>query len=181
MSSPSPDDWKTIVSALALGVSFISLWFARRSWLQSNRPIVSAAIETHAGGNESIAYNLVVSNTGNRPATNVHLRADTSQVEKCMASWVQNYHGPHPTYSHVMRCFSEDGEISLLLNGKNMSNSFGYTRGDDQTFWLYGASLPLIIRYSDLEGRRYCTSQALRIKDSAAFASGMWEAHENDS
>jgi hypothetical protein len=181
LASPSPDEWKTIVATLALGVSLISLWFARRSWLQSNRPIVSAAVETHAGGEESIAYNLAVSNTGNRPAVNVRLCAEASQVEKSMAPWVANFRGPHTTYSHVMRCFSKDGEIPLLLNGKNMTNSFGYTRGDDQTFWLYGASFRLTIRYSDLEGRRYCTSQVLRIKDSAAFAGGIWEARENDS
>jgi hypothetical protein len=80
-----------------------------------------------------------------------------------------------------MRCFSEEGEIPLLLNGKNMTNSFGYTRGDDRTFWLYGASMPITISYADLEGRQYCTSQVLRIKDSAAFAGGMWQASENDS
>jgi len=179
---PSPDDWKTIVSSLALGVSLISLWFARRSWLQSNRPIVSAAVETHAGGDESIAYNLVVANTGNRPAVNVRLfSANTQIIEKCMAQWVENFRGPETTYAHVTRCFSSEGEIPLLLNGKNMTNSFGYTRGNNHTFWHYGASLPITISYSDLEGRKYRTSQVIKIKDSAAFAGGMWQVSKNDS
>lgn len=181
MSWPTPEDWKTTFSALALIVSLISLWFSRRSWLQSNRPIVSAAVETHAGGNESIVYNLAVSNTGNRPAVNVRLCTATSLAEKCMAPWVNGLRSTETTYAHVMRCFSEEGEIPLLLNGKNMTNSFGYTRGDDRTFWLYGASMPITISYADLEGRQYCTSQVLRIKDSAAFAGGMWQASENDS
>lgn len=181
MSWPSPDDWKTIVSSLALGVSLISLWFARRSWLQSNRPIVSAVVETHAGGNETIAYNLAVTNTGNRPAVNVKLCTNTEAIEKCMAQWVEKFRGPNTTYAQVMRCFSEDGEIPLLINGKTMTNSFAYTRGDDQTFWRYGASLPITISYSDLDGRKYRTSQIIKIKDSAAFAGSMWEASKNDS
>lgn len=177
----SPDDWKTIVAALALGVSLISLWFARRSWLQTNRPIVSAAVETHAGGNESIAYNLAVSNTGNRPAINVRLCVNTKAIEECMAPWVEKMRGPSTTYAQVMRCFSEDGEIPLLINGKTMTNSFAYTRGDNGTFWRYGASLRISISYGDLDGRHYCTSQVIRIKDSAAFAGGMWSSSENDS
>jgi hypothetical protein len=127
---------------LALGVSLASFWFARRSWLQSNRPIVSAAVETHAGGNESIVYNLAVSNTGNRPAANVRLRASAVSVDACVAEWVKNFKGIHTTFEGVMRCFTDEGEIPLLLNGKTMINSFGYTRGDDQTFWHYGSSLP---------------------------------------
>lgn len=181
MSWPSLDDWKTIVSTLALSVSLVSLWFSRRSWLQSNRPIVSAAVETHSGGNESIAYNLAISNTGNRPAVNVRLCAPTQFIEKCMAPWVESFQGPSTTYAQVMRCFSGEGEIPLLLNGRNMTNSFGYTRGDDQTFWRYGTSLPITISYSDLEGRKFCTSQVISIKDSAAFAGSMWEVSKNDS
>lgn len=181
MSLPTPDDWRTIVSAFALVVSLISFWFSRRSWLQSNRPIVSAAVETHAGGNESIVYNLAVSNTGNRPATNVRIRAAKSSVEACVSKWVNNFKGPSTTFSGVMRCFSEDGEIPLLLNGKTMINSFGYTRGDEQTFWRYGSVLPIEIEYNDLEGRRYCSAQKLRIKDSAGFAGGIWESANNDS
>lgn len=181
MSWQSPDDWKTIVSTLALVVSLISLWFARKSWLQSNRPIVSAIVETHAGGNESIAYNLAVTNTGNRPAVNVLLSVDVKAIEDCMAQWVEKIRGPGTTYVQVMRCFSEEGEIPLLLNGNTMTNSFAYTTGDDHTFWRYGASLPIKISYSDLDGRKYSTSQVIRIKDSAAFAGGMWKVSDNGS
>lgn len=177
----SHDDWKTIISGIALVISFLSLWFARKNWLQSNRPIVSAAVETHAAGNESIAYNLVVANTGSRPAVNVRLYAAPHDIEKCMAPWVENFKGENTTYAHVLRCFSADGEIPLLINGKNMTNSFGYSCGGEQTFWRYGATLCISINYSDLEGRKYCASQLLRIKDSAAFAGGMWEVRDNNS
>ncbi len=62
-----------------------------------------------------------------------------------------------------------------------MTNSFGYTRGDEQTFWRYGATLRITISYSDLEGRRYRVCQPIRIKDSESFAGGMWISRENDS
>ncbi|MEL7630298.1 hypothetical protein AAGW04_15040 [Pectobacterium aroidearum] len=173
MSLPSPDDWKTILSVLALVLSVFSFLFTRRSWFQSNRPIVSAAVETHDGGNESIAYNLVLSNTGNRPATNVRIRVKESDIDACLSEWVRSQKVKNAIYSGVMRCFSDDGEIPLLLNGKSMKNSFGYTRGDQQTFWHYGASLPVEIEYCDLDARKYKSKQMIRIKDSDGFAGGV--------
>ncbi|BES83372.1 hypothetical protein PEC302110_04690 [Pectobacterium araliae] len=85
MSLSNPDDWKTVLSVLALVLSIVSFMFTRRSWLQSNRPIVSASVETHAGGNESIAYNLVLSNTGNRPAINVRIRVKEVEIDACIS------------------------------------------------------------------------------------------------
>ncbi|OEZ56022.1 hypothetical protein JAB5_42990 [Janthinobacterium sp. HH103] len=181
MPQLSPDDWKTLMSASALIVSLCSLWISRRNWLQSNRPIISATVETYAGGNESIAYNLVVTNTGNRPAVSVRLFVSTDGAEKCMAPWVEKFKGSSTTYAHVLRCFSEKGEIPLLANGKSMTNSFGYTRGDEETFWHYGSTLRITIRYWDLDGRKYIVHQPIRIKDSEAFAGGMWKTREDES
>ncbi len=127
-------------------------FFTRRSWLQSNRPIVSAEVETHDSGNELIAYNLVLSNTGNRPAANVRIRIriririKESEVDTCISEWVKNHKITNSICSNVMRCFSDDGEIPLLLNGKSMANSFGYTRVDEQRFWRYGTNLPVVVR-----------------------------------
>lgn len=181
MSLSDPDDWKTILSILAFVLSLVSFWFSRRSWFQSNRPIVTAAVETHIGGNESIAYNLAVSNTGNRPATNVRIRVRDNDVEMCVAEWVKHNKESDSIYSAVMRCFSDDGEIPLLLNGKTMINSFGYTRGDQKTFWRYGASLPIKIKYCDLDGRKYQSKQTIRVKDSAGFAGGIWSSSRSNS
>ncbi|MEI7418786.1 MULTISPECIES: hypothetical protein [Pectobacterium] len=181
MSLPSPDDWKTTLSVLALMLSIVSFIFTRKSWLQSNRPIVSASVETHSGGNESIAYNLVLSNTGNRPATNVCIRVKEIEVDACISEWVKNHKTTNAIYSNVMRCFSDDGEIPLLLNGKSMVNSFGYTCADEQTFWLYGVSLPVEIKYCDLDGRTYKSKQIIRVKDSEGFAGGVWQSSNNKS
>lgn len=176
MSLPSPDDWKTILSILAFCLSLVSFWFSRKSWLQTNRPIVTATVETHRGGNEAITYNLVVSNTGNRPATDVHIHAKINDVEACIAEWVKQSIVPDSIYSAVLRCFSDEGKIPLLLNGKSLTNSFGYTSHGNRTFWLYGVNLPIKIEYYDLDGRKYESIQTLKVKDSDGFAGGIWSS-----
>jgi hypothetical protein len=105
---------------------------------------------------------------------NVRLLTKKDQLEGCVADWVKNFKGASTTFEGVMRCFTDKGEVPLLLNGKTMINSFGYTRGDEQTFWRYGSSFPIEIKYNDLEGRNYRSRQILKIKDSSAFAGGMW-------
>lgn len=180
MSLLNPDDWKTILSVLAFLLSFVSFWFSRKSWLQSNRPIVTAAVETHSSGNQVIAYNLVVCNTGNRPGINVRLHVRENDFEICLAEWVKHGKDHNDVYSRIMRCFTNDGEIPLLLNGRNMINSFGYTRGDNKTFWCYGASLPITVEYYDLDGRKYKSKLTIRIKDSSGFAGGSWSLSNNN-
>ena len=56
------------VAAAALIVSILSFYFSIKSWRESNRPIVSARVTSANGGEEGTALNLVVENTGNRPA-----------------------------------------------------------------------------------------------------------------
>jgi hypothetical protein len=175
MILPAPDDWKTIFSAGAIGVSLVSLLFARRSWLQTNRPIVSATVETFSGGNRAITYNLVVSNTGNRPAVNVRLFVNEIELNAAMSFDSKNCdESGKVDYNNILRCFSEKGEIALLRNGADVSNSFAYTSGNGKSFWIYDARIPIIIKYFDLEGRKYNASQKLIVKDSEGFAGGMW-------
>lgn len=181
MPLPSLENLNTILAILAFVISILSYRFARRSWFQSNRPIVSAMVETHAGGNESIFYNLTLNNTGNRPATNIRIYVEENDVDTCVAEWVKNSKSSNTIYQAVMRCFSDNGEIPLLLNGKTITNSFGYTRGDQKTFWRYGASLSIKIEYCDLDSRKYNSKQVIKVKDSAGFAGGIWGSSKNDS
>ena len=170
------EEIRTAFSGIALVMSLIALWVSRHFWLQSNRPIVSAAIETFVGGSESIAYNLAVINSGNRPAVGVQLTADPAEIEKCLMEWTQSFRGSATTYEGIMRCFGADGEIPLLLDGKTVTNSFGYTGNTDGTssFWKYGSSFSVLLTYADLEGRKYSSKVRLVIKDSASFAGGLW-------
>jgi hypothetical protein len=74
------EEIRTSLAAFAVAVSLASLYLSRRLWLQSNRPIVTAAIVDYASGNMGAVFNLVVSNTGNRPATNVRLNASPTSA-----------------------------------------------------------------------------------------------------
>ena len=131
-------DWidvgKVGLSSAAFGISCLALWISHRNWLRSNCPIVVACIETATAEDGAfIAYNLVVVNTGNRPAVNVRLYCSDTELEQCIQP------GPHAgkrsgsTWTHVKKCFQEDAEIPVLLNGKSVSNSFGFTGVNQQS------------------------------------------------
>jgi hypothetical protein len=79
-------DAKTVISLALATFSFISLFFTRRFWLATNRPIISASIVSNEPGNVATSYNLVVYNTGNRPATSIRLFADQSALDKIIDS-----------------------------------------------------------------------------------------------
>jgi hypothetical protein len=67
------DEIRTIATIISPILSGLSLYFTRRFWFATNRPIVCAKIMTDQSGNHNISYNLVVFNTGNRPALNIYL------------------------------------------------------------------------------------------------------------
>lgn len=176
-------DWMDVgkvgLSSAAFCISCLALWISHRNWLRSNCPIVVACIETATAQDEAfIAYNLVVVNTGNRPAVNVRLYCEDSDLEQCIQP------GPHAgkklgsTWTHVKKCFQEDAEIPVLLNGKSVSNSFGFTGVNQQSFWKYNSRLKITLRYADLDGTNYRKELILLIKDSVAFAGGMWSMPE---
>jgi len=164
------DEIRTLFSGLALVFSLVSICLARRTWLQSNRPIVSARVQTHKGGNVSIAYDVAVINSGTRPALGVRLVADEATVRAAMKP-----HTSGTLVDDVLRCFRNDAVIPLLLNGKESVNSFGTTASDASSVWEYGRSFPCRIDYKDLEGRPYQSEVILVIRDSDGFAGGSWK------
>ena len=162
------DEIRTLFTGVALVVSLVSIWLARRMWLQSNRPVVSAAVRTHKGGNTGIAYDLIVINSGTRPALGVRLVADEAKVRAAMKPSSSG-----ALVDDVLRCFHEDADIPLLLNSKESVNSFG-TTGAADAVWEHGRSFPCRIDYEDLEGRSYRSQVTLVIRDSDGFAGGSW-------
>ncbi len=82
------EELRTALTAVAVAVSLGSLYFTRRFWLQSNRPIITAAVVEYASGNMGAVFNLIVSNTGNRPATNVRLKAKSREIDKLIVESV---------------------------------------------------------------------------------------------
>ncbi len=170
-------EWlRTGVPLIALVVSGLALWFTRKLWVQSNRPIVTAMVRTHTAGNQAITYDLAVINSGTRPATTVRLTAHLDQVRQAVeAKALEN-----PHYSGLLkaalRCFSAEGVIPLLLNGQTLTNAFGHTgtAGAQGPFWRVGATFPVTITYSDLEGRSFESNVTLVIRDTEGFAGSIW-------
>ncbi|WP_407353292.1 hypothetical protein [Luteimonas sp. R10] len=75
----------SILSIAAVAVALVSLCFAVYSWRQANRPLVSARVTSHSGGNVGIALNLLVENTGNRPARDIRFIVKESDVRAAHA------------------------------------------------------------------------------------------------
>lgn len=165
------EEIKTIISILAIGISLASLYFARRSWMQSNRPIITAFIATHAAGNVAAVFDLVVANTGNRPATNVRLSAKPEDIEKLI----------HPSAEEIQRksihaCFDSASKIAVLKNGEELTTAFGsvsHATSKDQCL-NYGSEITIEITYKDLEGRKYKSILPLRVYAREGFGGGTW-------
>lgn len=168
----SSDDIKTIISAIAIGISIASLFISRKSWLQSNRPIVTAFLST-TGGNTAAIFNLVISNTGNRPATNIRLYAKTEDIESLF-----DKNASEDKKSSTRLCFSEKSLIPILRNGEDIETAFGaYAPTAENHPWLnYDVQINITVKYSDLDGRRYTSAMPLRLFSRTGFAGSEWSS-----
>lgn len=153
----------------ALIVSLFSLIITVWLWRESNRPVVTARIKTHHGGNVAILYNLEIVNSGARPAKDVRLSIKPDDLERALAP--ADKRGPEfdRHMRSVNRCFEERATIPVLLNSGTCSNAFGHTSKQDP-FWLPGTVLPVSISYRGIEGQSYKSQVAIRIDDTAGFA-----------
>lgn len=157
------------VAAAALIVSILAFYFSIKSWRESNRPIVTARVTSANGGEEGTALDLVVENTGNRPAKNVRVIVDAMELENVLAENVNEV-----WRKHITRCFSERGVIPVLGNGKLVSNSFGLLSGDSKSAWRGDVRFNVKISYEDLDGRKYKHINPLLVADDKGFAGGFW-------
>lgn len=162
------------ISAGAFLVSLSAFIFTRRAWLETNRPIITAEIATHNGGSEAIAFNLVVHNVGNRPATDIRLKATAEAIKKLLDA------NAHDCFKQeVERCFTDEGRIAVLHPGKSVKNGFGLTSTSKEKNVLnYGASAEIEINYKDLNSRCYTSKLNLVVRDSAYFAGSGWADRE---
>jgi hypothetical protein len=167
-------DFLTAVPFMAIAISFASLYFSRRSWLQSNRPIVTAFVSDRGSGNISTTLNLVVSNTGNRPATNVRLIAAENDILRLIKPTAQ------PIRKKMIHdCFEETAIIPILRNGEELSTCFGaITSSDSYESWMEsGAKIDIRVEYGDLDGRSYQSEMPLKIYAREGFGGGSWKAN----
>ena len=106
-------DWLNLwIAIFALLVSFFSLIVTIRYASKSFRPIVTAAVKTHSGGNEAIIYNLVIKNSGSIPARQVRIQVEENQLAQAFGADSCDEH-----YRRIwLACFSSSNEVSLLQN-----------------------------------------------------------------
>lgn len=165
----SVEDIRTGIAVVALLLSAFSYLFTRKSWFENNRPIISAEIKTHAAGNMAITYNILVHNTGNRPAAAILLTTDEESIKSLLTET-----SIPSVAKEIQSIFSSAGEIPLLHNGKTVSNGFGHTSEGKESPLNYGVKLPIKITYRSLNGEKYTTKQDLILKDSKYFAGSGW-------
>ena len=151
-------------------VAVLGFFSTKWRWTQSNRPIISALVETYSSGNIATCYNLTIINSGNRPAINIKLTInDYQKFKECTDNKNEEIIEP------IVRCFNRNAIIPLLVNGDKISNWFGTTSvKKEENTWKYGSSFPISITYGDLEDRKYKSKLVLYIKNSKAFADSSW-------
>lgn len=164
------EELKVGLTVAAFLLSVLALIFTRRTWFESNRPIVTAEIVTASAGNVATAFNLVVHNTGSRPATNVRLLADEAKLKAAISANANAI-----LEREVLRCFSEDSSIPLLHHQSKKTNGFGVcSMNESESVLNYKSTIPIRITYSDLYGKKYKSNQDLVVKDSEYFAGSGW-------
>lgn len=167
----SSDEIRTLISVGALGLSFASVLFSIYFWKKSNRPIVIAFVEE---GDRSVdIYNLVVTNTGNRPAVRVRLHASEKDIEKLFED------GTDPKrIDETKYCFSQKGEIPILKNGEELKTALGAItiKNRNNGKWLnYEAETNIKITYNDLEGNKYTSFMPIKIYPRTGFGGSYWK------
>jgi len=166
---PTPNLSQLGFSLAALLVSVFALWTSWRTWRKSNRPIVTAFVAEFASGNVSTIFNLVVANTGNRPATHIRLHATSIDIDKLV-----DPRAPKERREDIANCFLAEAEIPLLRNSEELATSFGAVKSPGA--WLnYGAQIAIEITYRDLDGSPYVSRQPLKIYARDGFGGGVWQ------
>jgi hypothetical protein len=154
----------SILAVFSAAIALLSLGFAVYSWRQANRPLVSARITSHKGGNIATTLSLLVENTGNRPALDIRLIAKESDVRAA--------HMQALIPTDAERCFFAGIIIPVLANGRSTSNAFEHLGSPE--CWRAGSKIPLKIKYRDLSGRHYTSKLQLLLADDAGFAQTFW-------
>lgn len=162
---------ETILSVSAIIVAVCAIAMTRQLWLLSNRPVVSAVVETVEGGNKGTALKLVVSNVGNRAAEDVQLRVERTELDRLLIKSSDD-----PTTAAVRNCFSTSSAIPLLTPGSSTECSFGFLAGESSdSTWREETTLPVKLSYRDMTtGRTFRHTVTIRIADNSSFTGSVW-------
>lgn len=163
-------DLPVAISMGALFASLVSVYLTRRFWLQSNRPIVTAFVDEHTAGNMASTFNLIISNTGSRPAVDIRLHADADKI-----SMLHGEGATEQMIEEVRRCFAEESSVALLRNGEDLSTAFGSFGAEKSSRQVnYGVQIPIAVTYRDLDGRKYNGRMPLKVFARNGFGGAVW-------
>lgn len=163
------------IATVAMVVSLVSFYFSRKSWKASNRPLVTARVTSFGmAGNVAILLSLLVENTGNRPAKNIQLSVEAETLDPLFVA-----DESHTLRKQVETCFSDEGIIPILANGKSISNSFGMLSDDHNCTWRGRVRFDIQVFYQDLDGREFHHTNPLFTADDSGFAGGFWSRSDN--
>lgn len=111
---------------------------------------------------------IVVENSGTRPALDIQLHACEEDIRDAMID--PKAEAPLPRDAE--RVFFSKTVIPVLANGRSLSNAFGATGQDG--VWRPGARIPVKVTYKSLGGTRYEEPGELVLFDDAGFAQTCW-------
>jgi hypothetical protein len=159
----------TFLDLAAITISTAAALFTIYKWREGNRPVVTARIGVAGGGNVATALNLVIENTGNRPARNVKFSTKTETIRSMLAP---QRNGAIP--EEIGNVFSQTYLLTLLLNGQSARTAFGLISRDAQSTWIPNFQLPITITYQSLGWRKFKERLILRPYYEDGFAGGSW-------
>jgi hypothetical protein len=174
-----------IINLVTLVMSVVSLWFSRKSWSDTYRPILTVRVATQTSENVAITLNLVVENFGNRPAKNIKLSVDSNKLKSALLENTDN-----SKQKAIELCFADETIIPMLANGKSISNGFGCLNipyktsslagkrwreeNSQQSNWKPDTRLDITIEYKDLNGKSYRDRMPILIASNQCFAGSFW-------
>ena len=162
------EEMRTAIAVVALVLSIWSVIFTWRSWRETHRPMVTVFVAEHGMGNVASTFNLVLSNTGNRPAVEVRLHADPQELRKLI-----DPEAPPERFEWMSHIFDEESMVPILRNGEDLRTSFG-AYAHKQKWLNYGEQISVRVSYRDLDGRRYKSQLPLRVYAREGFGGGSW-------
>lgn len=130
---------------------------------------MTARVSPLEGGPMGTPLNVIVENTGNRPAISVRLSVNTEELKNALHADVED-----TDRKSLKRLFSDAGTIPVLGNGKFTSAAFGFLSGDAKSTWNGDLMLNITISYRDLDRRAFTHTISLFVRGGEGFTGDFW-------
>ena len=167
-----------IIPFFTLLIACCSLFFSMKSWYQTNRPILIVQVTTADSGNVGTFFDLLVENTGNRPAKRIKLKIDEEDLRSAFSSKYLSEDIKRTQQAIKDIFFTNIGEIPVLANGKKTTNSLGFLSAHSGDVWEYNFKFDITVEYFDLKDRKYKDTMPVRIWNDSGFAGTFWSIPE---